>query len=535
MEEERQAQHLKHLLRVSADRLEQEMRRADDANLKAQFLELREQEVLSRVKAVEKLNLELREEVLRLERDTREAQMSLEASQREMRRLHEDVEEARMELEATQHSERKAQEQLQQYKAAVRNLEEQARDRLADMQRALDQCYNDGREDGYDEGYDAGYEEGRRARKKKTKRVLVDDREDIFNSYKDILLITSVHTLFLDYTTMPPRKLPKDLPKLPLSVFTPPSSSAADSFPIPPSPNSLHPAAVIDANVVSKDTTYSQWKKEAGPALAEKIKGVVLALPSSEIPNALNAAEKNPQILSYIVPFDLEKADPSIEALIASANAPVALSTVFTREATSAAVDGLRWALQRGVPVDIDIQATLSDSLLESFEDLTAKASDGLEHVPPIVVSNILPPPHDLELPIVRLMNHPTYLAFQAQVGALSLIPQVHVKFLPPAWDAPTPQTPFPGSPIEAADTQQLKEWKRRIKMYLAPVFEAFGSERIIFGSSPSSSSRTPSNVADWYEIARESLAELGLEQDVIDGVFAGNAARVYGKTTGKS
>ena len=63
-------------------------------------------------------------------------------------------------------------------------------------------------------------------------------------------------------------------------------------------------------------------------------------------------------------------------------------------------------------------------------------------------------------------MNHPTYLAFQSQVAALSLIPQVCVKFLPPSWDAPTPQTPFPGSPIEAADTQQIKEWKRRIKMY---------------------------------------------------------------------
>jgi len=59
---------------------------------------------------------------------------------------------------------------------------------------------------------------------------------------------------------------------------------------------------------------------------------------------------------------------------------------------------------------------------------------------------------------------------------------------------------------------------------------EAFGYQRIIFGSSPSSSSRGPSNVGDWYEIARESLAELGIEQDFIEGVFYGNAANVYGK-----
>jgi hypothetical protein len=63
-------------------------------------------------------------------------------------------------------------------------------------------------------------------------------------------------------------------------------------------------------------------------------------------------------------------------------------------------------------------------------------------------------------------MTHPTYFDFQSEIATLSLISQLHLKFLPPDWDAPTPQTPFPGSPIEANDTQQLNEWKRRIKMY---------------------------------------------------------------------
>jgi hypothetical protein len=81
-------------------------------------------------------------------------------------------------------------------------------------------------------------------------------------------------------------------------------------------------------------------------------------------------------------------------------------------------------------------------------------------------IANILPPPHDLDLPIVKLMNHPAYLAFQSRIAVLSLFPNVYVKFLPPSWDAPTPQTPYPGSPIEPADVQQQQEWKRRIKMY---------------------------------------------------------------------
>ena len=65
-------------------------------------------------------------------------------------------------------------------------------------------------------------------------------------------------------------------------------------------------------------------------------------------------------------------------------------------------------------------------------------------------------------------MNHPTYRAFQSQIAALSLFPDVYIKFLPPSWNAPTPFTPVGVSP-EAADTKQKREWKRRIKMYRKP------------------------------------------------------------------
>ena len=62
----------------------------------------------------------------------------------------------------------------------------------------------------------------------------------------------------------------------------------------------------------------------------------------------------------------------------------------------------------------------------------------------------------------------------------------------------------------------------------MGPAVEAFGFERIIFGSAPSLISRSPSNASDWYEIARESFAELGVDQDSVDAVFCGNAKRVY-------
>lgn len=63
----------------------------------------------------------------------------------------------------------------------------------------------------------------------------------------------------------------------------------------------------------------------------------------------------------------------------------------------------------------------------------------------------------------------------------------------------------------------------------VSPVVEAFGFQRILFGSSPSASNHSPSRVEDWYELARESFAELGIEQEGIDAVFCRNAEAVYG------
>lgn len=165
--------------------------------------------------------------------------------------------------------------------------------------------------------------------------------------------------------------------------------------------------------------------------------------------------------------------------------------------------------------------------------------------------ANILPPPHDLLLPIVKLLTHPTYQSYQSHIATLSFFPRVYLSYVPPTWNAPTPPTPVPSQEAPIASKEQ-KEWKRRIKMYckslhsisplstlstanllsrsspVGPAVEAFGFERIIFGSAPSSTSHAPSNACDWYEIARESFAELGVEQDSVDAVFCDNAKRVY-------
>ncbi|KAJ6625534.1 hypothetical protein B0H10DRAFT_2001783 [Mycena sp. CBHHK59/15] len=330
------------------------------------------------------------------------------------------------------------------------------------------------------------------------------------------------------------RKGPKALPRLPLSAFSPPNSGTSERFPLPPSPSAIHPEFVVDAHVfVDGDASLALWKKEAGQALRGRIGGVVLSLPETDpekFVTALQQEDPGVPVLSLLVPFKLEDVQHEMPSWISGLSIPTSLSTSISKS-TPEAVASLKWALSQGRPVDIDVRVALSDTAFDGFEDLLAKATADLPSVPPIIISSILPPPHDLTLSIVKLMKHPSYRAFQSQTAALSLVPEIYIKFLPPSWDAPTPATPSDptNAPSDDANSKQLKEWKRRVKMYLGPVMEAFGYQRIIFGSAPSPASQSTSLARDWYEIARESLAELGVEQEFVDAVFCENAKKVYG------
>ncbi|KAL0956494.1 hypothetical protein HGRIS_002638 [Hohenbuehelia grisea] len=329
------------------------------------------------------------------------------------------------------------------------------------------------------------------------------------------------------------RKGPKTLPRLPLSAFSPPNSGTSERFPLPASPSTLHPSAIIDANVVvsGDDLSLSDWRKELTQVTQSQVNGAVVSLEGSDSKEALVSRLSGDKaantVSSVIVPLNLDAPAPeTAPAFWSSSSIPVSLTTVYTRPSPVAG-ETLKWALQQGRPVDIDVQVSLTNDTFEAFEDLLTRATD-IDSVPPIIIKNLLPPPDELDLPIVKLMNHPSYLAYQAQTAALSLYPTLHIKFLPPTWNAPTPKSPPPGVTSTEQDVKQNKEWKRRIKMYLSPVLEAFGFERIIFGSSPSSSSTSASRVPDWYELARESFAELGVEQEAIDAVFGKNAQKVY-------
>lgn len=97
----------------------------------------------------------------------------------------------------------------------------------------------------------------------------------------------------------------------------------------------------------------------------------------------LSLVELPASIISLSVPFRLEDKDQTFPSYLPKI--PTSLSTVFN-QSTPEGVASLRWALERGRPVDVDIQAPISDAVLESFEDIISRAIAGLEKVPPIVL-----------------------------------------------------------------------------------------------------------------------------------------------------
>ncbi|CAE6472866.1 unnamed protein product [Rhizoctonia solani] len=332
-------------------------------------------------------------------------------------------------------------------------------------------------------------------------------------------------------------------PKLSSALFSAAVGAGAPTGGLPPSPSAQNPTEVHDAHVeLASPGALVQWKTDAGEVYGPKIKSVVLALPtnpaSKDVLGSLSVSSES-GIIAFSIPYLLSGPPPELTA-------PVPLAYSFTfKEPSDAFVQALQWASDKH-PVDINVQCDLinGEQGWEALEELISKVvttqHEG-EAVPkpnlkPIVLSNLLPPPGALAIPTVKLLTHPMYLAYQSHIASLSFSQNVHLKFLPPDWNTPTPTSPLPGSKpadpegsIRDLDSEEKKEWKRRTKMYLGPAIEAFGYSRLLFGSSPSTTSTSTSNAGDWYQIAKESVAELGVDQEGLDAVFGTNAKTIYG------
>jgi len=338
----------------------------------------------------------------------------------------------------------------------------------------------------------------------------------------------------------------KTLPKLPLSAFNN-SSANSGQFPSLPSPSSLHPNTLVDAHVlvgVSSDLAgeLDTWTTNA-TAIFNKSppEGIIALSPSAKlIPDTLEQLEvllPLAHVIAVSVPFsDLSAGPPSVHpSYLSKFSLPIAVSVpVSPGPVPPSLVAGLRWALSSGYPIELVVQnpyqlSTIAsssednpDGTWEYLEELIQKVQADSENKRAIIISNILPPPAPIDLSIVKLLTDTGYVAYQSRIASLSLLSNTYLKFLPPTWRAEASDGTIKGT--------ELKDWKRRVKMYLGPAVEAFGDSRIIFGSSPLGPElESCISPGDWYTLARESVAELGVEAEGIEAIFSGNARTAYG------
>jgi len=172
-EEERQAVHLKSLLRTSTNQLEDEIRRADEANMRAEYAECREKATASRLQKAESERDQALLNSNRLQRDLHSYQMQLEEALRQVQLLQAELEDVGRDFEEM---DRQTRTTAHQQDASVQAIETQIRRREEDLQKSLDETFENGRADGYAAGYQTGFDAGRRRGIKETTKQMKHER-----------------------------------------------------------------------------------------------------------------------------------------------------------------------------------------------------------------------------------------------------------------------------------------------------------------------------------------------------------------------
>lgn len=202
------------------------------------------------------------------------------------------------------------------------------------------------------------------------------------------------------------RKGPKSLPKLPMSVFNgPPSTGTQESFPLPPSPNHNHPTAVIDTNL-SVTEALEEWSVDVGKISPRKINGVVLALAGESQADAieryaqrlvflkpiawvcrLKSKYDDMKILSVLTPVDLTQGVPA--HVPSFGDVPTTLSVSFAKSSPEL-VEGVRWALQNGYNLDLEMQSSEWEAVEELFTSVFGPVGEGEETFKPSPGASII-------------------------------------------------------------------------------------------------------------------------------------------------
>ncbi|KAF8557588.1 hypothetical protein OG21DRAFT_1406834 [Imleria badia] len=555
-EEEKQAHKLKSLLRSTGDRLDREIRRANQAVSRAEHAESRVHELTARVSKAESSKYVVELEAARAKEEIRRYQLQIEGLERDVKRLQADV--ALLEKQRNEADEcaARARDTARKFQMELRNVQARQVGREEGMRYGMHKWFKTGRIEGFDagqvegfesghtegydqgreqgfvegqeiglkqgrkigrqEGFDDGWEQGRREERAHALQAFddffaaeIDERDQVVSRAND----DNSWTITIIMT-----RKGKEIPRLPLSAFSPPNTGTSDTFPLPPTPSVVSPRGVVDAHL---HTALDPPTADISHLAHVHNRAVVLS-PTGQSADAIVASLPSAPVIGVLIPVALDTTETL--ASVSAMTSP-ALTTTYDG-ATPRPVKNLRWALQHARVVDLNIQGgiiAIDTSAYDSLVNLLAKAIKSATDTKrtPIVLTNVLLPPLDAITPVVTMMNHPSYNTYRQRVSSLSLFENAYVKLLPPTWVA-TESPPGSGG-------EQDKELKGILKLFIDPVLEAFGFERIIFGSSPASTSGSPALAENWYKLVLESFRELAVSQDELDKIFIDNAERVYG------
>jgi hypothetical protein len=159
-ESERQAAHLRSLLRVVGDRLSSEMHRAAEAQRRAQQAEAREASTIARLTAVEAAQHQAEHDALKWKEDSKRCEQAMESAERQVRCAKADMRTLeRQRYEAKEEASRNR-EEATRHQFALKDYQAREEGREQGHRLAIQKWFDEGKDEGWEAGHEEGYEEG---------------------------------------------------------------------------------------------------------------------------------------------------------------------------------------------------------------------------------------------------------------------------------------------------------------------------------------------------------------------------------------
>lgn len=160
-EEEKQAHKLKSLLRSTGDRLDREIRRANQALSRAEHAESRVHEFSARVSKAESSKYLVELEAARAKEEIKRYQMQIESLERDVKRLQADVALLEKQRNEADESASRARDTARKFQMELTTTQARHVGREEGLRYGWHKWFKTGRIEGWDAGHVEGYESGR--------------------------------------------------------------------------------------------------------------------------------------------------------------------------------------------------------------------------------------------------------------------------------------------------------------------------------------------------------------------------------------